>query len=45
MITALNAVSARLTMADLLNMDIKITRNPDSIPVVARDWLTQVGLG
>jgi glycine betaine/choline ABC-type transport system substrate-binding protein len=45
MITALNAVSARLTMADLLNMDIKITLNRASIPVVAQDWLMQVGLG
>jgi glycine betaine/choline ABC-type transport system substrate-binding protein len=44
MIAALNAVSARLTLADLLNMDVKITLHPDSIPVVAQDWLTQVGL-
>jgi glycine betaine/choline ABC-type transport system substrate-binding protein len=44
MIAALNAVSARLTMADLLNMNVKIAQRPDSIPAVAQDWLTQVGL-
>jgi glycine betaine/choline ABC-type transport system substrate-binding protein len=44
MIAALNAVSARLTKVGLLNMDIKITRAPGSIPAVAQDWLTQVGL-
>jgi osmoprotectant transport system substrate-binding protein len=44
MIAALNAVSARLTMAGLLTMDVKIALHPDSIPVVAQDWLTQVGL-
>lgn len=32
-------------MADLVSMDIKITLHPHSIPVVAQDWLTQVGLG
>jgi osmoprotectant transport system substrate-binding protein len=43
-IGALNAVSARLTLADLLNLDTKIMLDRDSTVAVARDWLTQVGL-
>jgi glycine betaine/choline ABC-type transport system substrate-binding protein len=45
MTAALNAVSARLTTADLVSMNITIARHLHSIPVVAQDWLTQVGLG
>ncbi|HEX3956269.1 MAG TPA: ABC transporter substrate-binding protein [Trebonia sp.] len=44
-IAALNAVSALLTGVDLQNMDKEILLDHDSIPVVAQDWLTQVGLG
>jgi glycine betaine/choline ABC-type transport system substrate-binding protein len=45
MIAALNAVSVRLTTAGLLNMNIKITLDHDSILTVAQEWLKQVGLG
>jgi glycine betaine/choline ABC-type transport system substrate-binding protein len=44
-IAALNAVSARLTRADLLSMNVRITLDGDSIPVVAKNWLAQAGLG
>ena len=43
-IRTLNAVSARLTLADLLNLDTKIMLDRDSTVAVARDWLTQAGL-
>jgi hypothetical protein len=44
-IRTLNAVSARLTMADLLNLDAKVMLHGASPLTVAKDWLMQNGLG
>ncbi len=43
-IDALNAVSARLTMASLRSMDEKVFPDQGSIPAVAIQWLAQAGL-
>jgi glycine betaine/choline ABC-type transport system substrate-binding protein len=42
---ALNAVSARLTMADLLRLNVQLTLDNESIPKAADAWVRQVGLG
>jgi osmoprotectant transport system substrate-binding protein len=44
-IRTLNAVSARLTMADLLNLDAKVMFHGASPLTVAKDWLMQNGPG
>jgi osmoprotectant transport system substrate-binding protein len=41
---ALDAVSARLTTADLLAMNIRAQVNKVDVAVVARDWLRRIGL-
>jgi osmoprotectant transport system substrate-binding protein len=43
--TALNAVSAKLTTQDLLNMMTKLVINKDDASTVAKGWLKQTGLG
>jgi glycine betaine/choline ABC-type transport system substrate-binding protein len=40
----LNAVSAKLTMASLQNMDDQVFARPGSIQAVASQWLAQAGL-
>jgi osmoprotectant transport system substrate-binding protein len=42
---ALNAVSAKLTTQDLLGMMTKLVVDKDDPNTVAKDWLTQAGLG
>jgi osmoprotectant transport system substrate-binding protein len=42
---ALNAVSAKLTTQDLLNMMTKLVIQKDDANTVAKDWLSQAGLG
>jgi osmoprotectant transport system substrate-binding protein len=42
---ALNAVSAKLTTADLLAMMTKVVSDKDDASTVAKDWLKQAGLG
>ena len=41
-IRTLNAVSARLTLAALLDLNVSLTH--ESVTTVARDWLRQAGL-
>ncbi|GAB3985031.1 hypothetical protein GCM10029978_096430 [Actinoallomurus acanthiterrae] len=43
--TALNAVSAKLTTADLLAMMTKVVGDKQDPSAVAKDWLKQAGLG
>lgn len=43
-ISILNAVSAKLTQGDLLNLDKKIMYYRDNTATVAAQWVTQVGL-
>lgn len=45
MIATLNAVSARLTQDDLLNLNIKLVIDREDQATVAKMWLRQVGLG
>ena len=44
-VNALNAVSAKLTTADLLQMDKLIGVNKEDYATVAKNWLSQNGLG
>ncbi len=44
-VNALNAVSAKLTTADLLQMDKQIGVNKADYTTVAKNWLSQNGLG
>nr|WP_274388914.1 glycine betaine ABC transporter substrate-binding protein [Streptomyces cavernae] len=41
---ALNAVSAKLTTEDLLEMMKKLVNDKEDADTVAKDWLTQAGL-
>jgi osmoprotectant transport system substrate-binding protein len=43
-VAALNAVSAKLTTADLLKMDKAVVLDHQNYSTVASNWLTQVGL-
>ncbi|GAA4636336.1 ABC transporter substrate-binding protein [Actinoallomurus vinaceus] len=44
-VAALNAVSAKLTTADLLAMMTKVVGDKQDASTVAKDWLKQAGLG
>ena len=43
-VSALNAVSAKLTTADLLAMNKSLSINHESYTTVASNWLSQNGL-
>src|SRR5476651_1214904 len=40
----LNAVSAKLTTADLTTLGVDIAVNQQDVPTVAKNWLTTAGL-
>lgn len=42
--TTLNAVSAKLTTAELTKLNVRVSVNQESIPDVARQWLADQGL-
>ena len=44
MVSTLNAVSAKLTTADLLAMNKSLSINHESYTTVASNWLSQNGL-
>jgi osmoprotectant transport system substrate-binding protein len=43
--STLNAISAKLTTAALLQMDVQVITDKDNYTTVAQNWLSSVGLG